>query len=103
MKEKIVIQNILKYNNSNGSGVRIGFYLMNENSICDNQNFKGFSENACFYKDTTIFDKLPKELIGKTVDCTFKSIANLKNPMKSILLIEAIYFNGNSIRLLQSE
>lgn len=103
MKEKIIIQNILKFDNEKGSGVRIGFYLVNEGSISNNKSYKGFTENACFYKDVDVFDKLPVEIIGKTVDCTLKSVPTLKNPMKSISMIETIFHNGNNIRLLQSE
>lgn len=103
IKDKIIIQNILKFDNDNGSGVRIGFYLVNENSISNNKSYKGFTENACFYKDISLFDKLPVEIVGKTVDCTFKSIPSTRNPMKSISMIETIFYNGNNIRLLQSE
>lgn len=103
MKEKIIIQNILKFDNNNGSGVRIGFYLMNDKAMSNNKSYKGFTENACFYKDIDLFDKLPIDIIGKTVDCTLKSVPTLKNPMKSVSMIETIFYNGTNIRLLQSE
>lgn len=103
MKEKIIIQNILKYEKDNSSGVRIGFYFGSDKALANNKNYKGFTENACFYRDLSLFDKLPIEIIGKSVDCTFKSIPSLKNPMRSISMIDKIYYNGTDIQLLQSE
>lgn len=104
MKEKIQILNVLKYDNDKGKGTRISFYLMNDKAIANNKSYKGFTTNDCFYyDDTTVFDKIPVEIIGKTVDCTLKAIQSVRDPMKSISKIETIYFNGNTIRLLQSE
>lgn len=103
MKEKIRIQSILKFDKDNRKGVRIAFYLINDKAIANNKSYKGYTENACFYNDLSLFDKLPVEIIDMTVDCTLKSIQSVRDPMKSISVIENIYFNGNTIRLLQPE
>ena len=103
MKEKIIIQNVLKFENDKGKGTRIEFYFARPDAIANSKSYKGFSANACFYRDTEVFDKIPVDVVGKTIDCTLKSIPSVKNPMTSITMIESIIFSGNNIRLLQSE
>ena len=103
MKEKIIIQNVLKYDNEKGKGAIVEFYFAKPEAIANNKSYKGFSPNRCFNRDMSVFDKLPIEIIGKTVDCTLTSIPSVKNPMTSITMIESIIYNGSNIRLLQSE
>ena len=103
MKEKIIIQNILKFDNEKGKGTRISFYFAKPEAVAENKSYKGFTENVCFYRDTDVFDKLPIEIIGKSVDCTLKSVPSARNPMTSITMIESVFYNGSNIRLLQSE
>ena len=103
MKEKIIIQNVLKFENDKGKGTRIEFYFAKPDAIANTKSYKGYSSNVCFYRDIETFDKLPVEIIGKTIDCTLKSIPSVKNPMTSITMVESVIFNGNNIRLLQSE
>ncbi len=102
MKEKIVIRNILRSQKPDAAykGVRIGFDFASDKAIANNSNYKGIAENACWYDDLSLFDKLPVEIINKPVDATFKTIQNSRNPMKSISTIETIFYNGSNIRLL---
>lgn len=103
MKEKIEIKSILKYENDKNVGVRIGFYFIKPEMLANNKNFKGYSENACFYGDLSVFDKLPLDIINKQVEVTLKSIPSVKNAMRSISVIDTIYYNGQAIHLLSSE
>ena len=102
MKEKIEIRNILRSINpkSDFKGIRIGFCFAGEKALANNNNYKGFTENACYYDNPNLFDKLPIELIGKVVDVTLKTIQSTRNPMKSVSVIDTIFYNGSSIRLL---
>lgn len=102
MKEKIEIKNILKYE-KNSKGVRISFCFIRPEMMSNNGNFKGYSINDCFYDDVSIFDKLPIDLINKSVDVTLKSVPSVRNPMTSLSKIDKIYYNGQVINLLPTE
>lgn len=104
MKEKIEIKSILKYEKDNSVGVRIGFYFTKPEMLANNKNFKGYSENYCFYyDDLSVFDKLPLDIINKQVEVTLKAIPSVKNAMRSVSVIDTIYYNGQAIHLLSSE
>ena len=102
MKEKIIIRSVLRSQNPKNAyqGIRVAFDFASNKTMSDSANFKGITENACWYNDLTLFDKLPIEIIGKPVDATFKSIQNSRNPMRSVSTIETVYYNGESISLL---
>lgn len=100
MKEKIIIQNVLKFDNEKGKGTRLSFYFAGDKAMANNKSYKGFTENHCYYKEIDIFDKIPSDIFGKTIECTMKSIPSVKNPMTSITVIDSIFVNGNNLRLL---
>lgn len=99
MEEQITILNVLKYEKDGKSGCRLSFIYSDDSKKDNSKNFKGHAELSLFY-DAKVFDKVPLDAIGDPVVGTFKEIKDLRNPLKSRLVLEKIETDEAIISLL---
>lgn len=102
MKEKIVILNVLTYEDKNSKEprTRLSFIFQDEKYFIDSTNLKGRSEIACYYNNGDVFKKVPSGVIGKPINATLETRVSPYNPMRSTQIIKAIEVNGAMVNLI---
>lgn len=100
MQTQIMLLNVLKYEKDNKKGTRIGLIFAEKDSLQESDKFKGFKEIGLFYDGHGVFDKIPKEFIGRPVTAYIKEITNPVNPLKKNQIISCIQYENNTIDLL---
>ena len=100
MKEKIVIQNAMKYFKEGKSKIRIGFYFLKPS---DTDNFIGYSDVACYYDaEENFLNKIPKSMIfdREPVMATFEEKPCFGSSLNTRKILKSIEYKGNVINLL---
>lgn len=69
---------------------RIGYRLLNRESVSNSAKFKGFAELSVFLEDETIFEKLTLDLFGYALKFEFIEEANPRDPMKKRVTLKKI-------------
>lgn len=101
MKTNIMILNVLNYSKEDKEGTRLVYVLTDKSNFVDNSRFRGYTEINSFYDSKDVFDKITNDVIGKTVEATFGTKQDYKNPLKTTSVLESITYNGHTILLVQ--
>lgn len=101
MKEKIVINNVLKYSDkkTNEQKCRIGYSFLEEKFKSNSTRLKGYTENSIF-GDVSLFDKIPIELIRVPVDAVIENQPSPYDPLKERKVVTKIIYKNNVIDLI---
>lgn len=102
MKVNIMLLNALTYTSKPNGEVmsRVGYIFTDKDTKSNNEKFKGYGEQASFYKGTSVFDKIPFEWMGQKIlaHCEDRSYPN--NPLETRKIITKLEFDGKIIDLL---
>lgn len=101
MKEKIVINNVMKYRDkkTNEQKCRIGYSFLEEKFRSNTAKLKGYTENSIF-GDVSLFDKIPTELIRVTVDAVIEDRPSEYDPLRNRRVVTKIIYKDNVIDLV---
>ncbi len=100
MKEKIMINSVLKYGKEENTGTRLSYLLIGKDKFSNNDNFKGYTEVVSYYKGDSVFNKITADMIGKSLDVNFKQVQSYKDPLTVKNILSSIEYNGTVINLV---
>ena len=94
MKMNIVILNVCNYHKEGKDKSFLSFFFAEESNLSTTEKFKGYPDLKVFYDNTNAFDKIPVDLIGKTVLATIEDRFNKFNPLKKSSTIICVEHKG---------
>lgn len=98
VQQEIIILNRMRYENDKGKGSRISFILSDQRQ--ESNNFDGCPVVDEFYNNTSVFTKIPKEVMLEEVIGIFRPKQSIKSPLKSSLSLVGIETDDGIIDLL---
>lgn len=69
--------------------VSISYLLLNKDYLLDSENAKGFVDLTSF-SSNDVYDEFREEDFLKSLNCTFKTVQDFKNPLNISLRLETI-------------
>ena len=103
MKVQLQLLNVMCYTNkeTNLPNTRLGYVFVGKECLQETEKFKGFQEQASYFDNNEVFNKITSDLIGKTCVAVIKEVPNSRNPLKVNRVISELNFeNGKTIHLL---
>lgn len=101
MLVNVEILNIIKYQNKDGKdSVRIGYRLLDKESIANTEKFKGYSELSIYLDNADVFDKISVDYCGIALKFKLEEIASPINPMRKKVVLKEILLNDKTICVL---
>lgn len=95
VQQEIIILNVMRYKKDEREGSRISFILSDNRQ--ESNNFDGYPVVDEFYKETSVFTKVTKEMIMEPVIGIFRPKQETKSPLRTKLSLAAIETDDGSV------
>lgn len=92
MNIKVELLNVIRYERKEDKKVRtmINYRVINDDSLANNDKYKGYSVLTSYYDGDEVFKKIPHKLCGTAVDMFIEKVPSVTNPLKETSLVKKI-------------
>lgn len=100
MKYQVELISCLTYKDKDGEiSTRLGYRLLGNDYLQENDKFKGYAEMSYFCKGIELFNKLTKNCFGVQAELTTEERPSKTNPLRKVVALKSIKVNNELISL----
>lgn len=99
MDTKVMILSACVYEKNGKKLTRIEFVMGDTEDITENDNYVGLTTLSSYYTGNKK-SLVTKDMIAKPLEARFKSIKDIKDPLKVRQILESVIYNGDVISFI---